>query len=378
VIKAGVIKAGVIKVLVVDDSALMRRLVGEILATQPDMQAAFARDGEEALRQVRLLRPDVVTLDVTMPGLDGLEVLDRLMVEYPCPVVMVSSLTSAGAEATLEALQRGAVDVVAKPTGALSLGIDELRPMLLEKIRTAAGARPRRARGLVERIRLRAVAPSRRVPPPVVTPGGRSPAAAPLQGAEPAGIVLVGASTGGPPALDAVLSRLPAGFPWAVLVAQHMPAAFTGPLARRLDRLCALRVTEVTGPTPLVAGCVYIAAGDADMIVTRRGGSGGGGPLAQSAPASAVHRWHPSVDRLVGTAMQHLDAARLLGVLLTGMGDDGAAAMAALRSGGGHTIAEAESTAVVWGMPGALVRAGGAEAVAPLDEIVTTLLDWLA
>ena len=181
--------------------------------------------------------------------------------------------------------------------------------------------------------------------------------------------MIVGTSTGGPPALDALLSPLSADFPWPILVAQHMPATFTGPLARRLDRLSALNVQEVTQPTPLTVGNVYIGKGDADIIVVMRGEI----PFVTSAPALAEHRWHPSVDRLVTSAIQHLGAGRLVGVLMTGMGNDGATAMSRLRSEGGRTIAEAEETAVVWGMPGELVKAGGAEVVAPVDKIATQL-----
>ena len=181
----------------------------------------------------------------------------------------------------------------------------------------------------------------------------------------PPGLVIIGTSTGGPPALDAVLSEIPADFPWPILVAQHMPAAFTASLAHRLDGLCALRVIEVARPTPLVPGCVYVARGDADMTVSRRSA----GPVALSTPSSPEHRWHPSVDRLVDSASAAMPPERLVGVLMTGMGNDGARSMAALRAAGGRTIAEAEDTAVVWGMPGELVKVGGADVVAPLDAI---------
>jgi two-component system chemotaxis response regulator CheB len=186
------------------------------------------------------------------------------------------------------------------------------------------------------------------------------------------GVVLVGSSTGGPPALDALLSPLPADFPWPILIAQHMPATFTGPLARRLDRLCALTVREVTGPMLLAPGNVYVGRGDADMIVTTRPE----GCVVTAAPASAEHRWHPSVDRLVTTAMEHLGPRRLIGVLMTGMGNDGAAAMTRLSGEGGRTIAESEETAIIWGMPGELVKAGGAQVVAPLGKIADHLMGW--
>jgi two-component system chemotaxis response regulator CheB len=202
--------------------------------------------------------------------------------------------------------------------------------------------------------------------------------AAPLQPARassPSGgpvdaLVIVGTSTGGPPALDVLLGQLPAGFPWAILVAQHMPASFTGPLARRLDNLCALEVSEVTAITPIRTGHVYIGKGDADMLVSRRKGE----LVAMPAPSSPDHYWHPSVERLVSSAMQQLAPDRIVGVLMTGMGSDGAAAMTTLHDTGGRTIAEAAETAVVWGMPGALVAAGGADIVLPLERIAGHLV----
>jgi two-component system chemotaxis response regulator CheB len=292
------------------------------------------------------------------------------MVERPCPVVMVSSLTQAGAEATFEAMELGAVDFIAKPAGAVSLAIEELAPELTAKVKAAAKARLRNSLRLAERVRLRLHAshnaradrrPEQKPSQPVLRPAGLADA-----------VVLVGSSTGGPPALDALLSPLPADFPWPILVAQHMPANFTGPLARRLDKLCALTVVEVTQAMPLTSGHVYIGAGDADVVVGARGGNMMVTPVA----TSSAYRWHPSVDRLVTTAMQHIGASNLIGVLMTGMGDDGAAAMTRLHQEGGRTIAEAEETAVIWGMPGELVKAGGADVVAPLDMISAQLLAW--
>lgn len=356
-----------IRLLVVDDSALMRRLLANVFAGEGDFTLAFARDGLEALACLAGFQPDVITLDIHMPRMDGLACLDRIMIERPCPVVMVSSMTEAGADVTLEAMGLGAVDFIAKPDGAISLAIDELGPLLVRKVRAAASARLRRSRRLAERVR-HVTTPARLAVRAEAAPAARLAVAPP-----PDGVVLVGTSTGGPPALDALLSALPADFPWPILVAQHMPAVFTGPLARRLDALCALTVQEVVRPMPFLAGHVYIGRGDADIVVGMRPG----GPVVQAAPSLPDYPWHPSVDRLVTTAMQHLPAARLIGVLMTGMGHDGAAAMTRLRAEGGRTIAEAEETAVVWGMPGELVRAGGAEAVVPLDAIADTLLGWL-
>jgi two-component system chemotaxis response regulator CheB len=354
----------VIKLLVVDDSALVRKLLGQAFAGEADFELEFARDGLEALGKLASFQPDVITLDVHMPQMDGLACLDRIMVERPCPVVMVSSLTEDGAQATLEALRLGAVDFVPKPTGAVSLHMDRLAPELVAKVRAAAGARLRSSLRLKERVRHRIGGAAPR--PRQWTNAGPD---APVTMASGDGLVLVGVSTGGPPALEALLAPLPADFPWPILVAQHMPATFTGPLARRLDGLCQIAVTEVQRPTVLAPGCAYIGRGDADLIVSRRAGQ----LVAMSAPPRPGYPWHPSADRLVRTAMDELPPGQLIGVLLTGMGDDGAQAMTLLHAQGGRVIAEAEETAVVWGMPGELVKAGGADWVLPLPRIAERL-----
>jgi two-component system chemotaxis response regulator CheB len=377
-----------IKLLIVDDSALMRKLLTGIFTEEGDFDIRTARNGAEALELARTGRPDVVTLDINMPEMDGLTCLSRLMVETPCPVVIVSSLSHEGAEITLEALHLGAVDVVAKPEGTVSLSIDRIRPLLVEKVRAAAQARLRPTLRLVDRVRHRIgrtggetalpVSPRRppRVPIPVpaappatAPPATAPPATAPPDGPAPEGLVLIGASTGGPPALEAILADLPGDFPWPVLVAQHMPATFTGVFAQRLDRLCALTVLEAIQAMPIRPGHVYIARGDADLIVAHRPT----GLIVQPVPASPSHRWHPSVDRLVISALNQSDASRLIGVLITGMGNDGAAAMARLHGQGGYTIAQDENSAVVWGMPGELVRQGGADSILPLTQIATDL-----
>ena len=360
------------RLLVVDDSALMRRVLGDVFQDELGFEVAFARDGVEALEKLHVFKPEVITLDVQMPRMDGLDCLDRIMIERPCPVVMVSSQTAEGADATLEALELGAVDFVAKPDGAVSLALDDFAPLLVEKVKAAAASRLRRTHRLAERVRaLHGVTPA---PKPAPAPRSKPVAAwRPPPAGTPPGLVIIGTSTGGPPALDAVLSKIPADFPWPILVAQHMPAAFTASLARRLDGLCALRVIEVTRPTPLVPGCVYIARGDADMTVSRRSA----GPVALPTPSSPEHRWHPSVDRLVASAAAAMPSERLVGVLMTGMGNDGARTMAELRTAGGRTIAESEDTAVIWGMPGELVKADGADVVAPLGEIADRILDMV-
>lgn len=358
-----------IRLLIVDDSALMRKLLTEIFSRQPDFEVRTARDGVEALAMLGEHIADVVTLDVQMPRMDGLSCLDRIMIEHPCPVVMLSSLTADMADATLEALHLGAVDFVTKPGGAISMKIDEMAPLLVEKVRAAAGARPRASLRLQERVRHRTgnAAPRPRrgaaAPEPFVGPKRAVDA---LTGD---GLVLIGVSTGGPPALEVLLAGLPGSFPWPILIAQHMPASFTGPLAKRLDGLCALSVQEVSQSTQLSAGHAYIGRGDADIIVSRRAS----GLVALAAPALEGYPWHPSADRLVRTAMNHVPPRKLVGVLLTGMGSDGAAAMGQLHEQGGRTIAEAQETAVVWGMPGELVAAGRADWVVPLPAIADCL-----
>ena len=349
-----------IKVLVVDDSALVRKLFGRVLGNEADFELQFARNGVEALKQLESFRPTVVTLDIQMPEMGGLECLDRIMVENPCPVLMVSSRAADGAEETLEALRLGAVDFVLKPAGAVSLRIDEFAPQLVQKIRIAATAKLKASVRLRERVLHR----TRRRAAPSAARSKRATARASGDG-----LVLVGTSTGGPSALEALLAPLPATFPWPIVVAQHMPASFTGALAKRLDELCALHVVEVVRPTRLEAGHAYIGRGDADVIVTRRSA----GLMAMSAPAEADYPWHPSTNRLVDSALRHVDPAQLIGVLMTGMGNDGAAAMARLHEAGGTTIAESKDTAVVWGMPGELVAAGGADWTEPVHTIAARL-----
>ncbi len=384
-----------IKLLIVDDSALMRKVLGETFSAEGDFDIRFARNGREALELAKSFQPDVVTLDVHMPEMDGLDCLDRMMVETPRPVVMISALTDDGAEATLQALELGAIDFMAKPPGPVSLEIDALRPTLVEKVRTAAGAKLRRSLRLRDRVRHRLAqgrargtgAGSGQAAARRIADGGAARAPVPARprpsrrpwpdrgeiAAELPGLVLIGASTGGPPAIETVVVNLPADFPWPVVIAQHLPASFTGAFARRLDALCALHVVEVARPTALRPMHVYIGRGDADIIVAPRAG----GPIALSAPASADYQWHPSVERLVTSALACFPAANLVGVLMTGMGSDGSDAMTRLKHEGGRTIAESEATAVVWGMPGELVKKGGAERVAPLGQIATTLLDMV-
>ncbi len=347
-----------IKVLVVDDSALMRKHLRGILEEGGDFIVTTARDGRDALVRVAEDDPDVITLDINMPVMDGLECLSHIMTDYPRPVIMVSSLTNEGAVATFEAMELGAVDYVLKPGGTVSLNIREVSKEICAKVRAAARSRRRTSTS------------RRSTKPAAVRPTTKKPATS-LSSAS-VGLVLIGVSTGGPSTLETILTELPADFPCPILVSQHMPARFTGVFAQRLNNLCALNVKEVTGPTPLQVGEILIARGESDVIVGKRVGK----LMALNMPPDSS-LWHPSVDRMVHSALEHFDPKNLIGVELTGMGYDGAEAMAKLHAGGGRTIAESEDSAVVFGMPKELIERGGAEVILPADKIAAQLRSWL-
>jgi two-component system chemotaxis response regulator CheB len=354
-----------IRVLVVDDSALMRKHLRELLTVTGEFEVTTARDGRDALELLHKIDPDVITLDINMPEMDGLTCLARIMTERPKPVVMVSSLTEKGAQVTYEALALGAVDYIPKPDGTISLNLRNSSAQIIAKVRAAAGARISRVRGLGERLRSesgRSATAKSRATNPITAAESRD-----------LGIVLIGVSTGGPRVLEEILPDLPADFPWPILIAQHMPRNFTGTFARRLDAICQIGVEEVSDRSALRPGRAYVGRGDADLVLLKRGGDW----IAATVPCDSERIWHPSVARMVETAMACLAPERLVGVMLTGMGDDGAEAMAELHRNGGRTVAEAESTAVVFGMPGELVKRGGADAVLPSYQIAQKLNQWL-
>lgn len=353
-----------IKLLIVDDSALMRRQLTQIFASAGGFELRYARNGEEAVKENRDFQPDVVTLDINMPEMDGLTALSLIMAERPVPVVMVSSLTEQGALATFEALNLGAVDYVAKPGGTISLSMDAIQADLLAKVRAASKARIKsrgssvQVRGLTQRMRADREQVAR--------------GAAQRRGAAGEGLVLVGVSTGGPHTLEEILPQLPADFPWPVLVAQHMPAAFTKSFADRLDQCCSLRVVEASSPMPVEPGTIYIGKGGADMVLTMRASK----LTVVAKPENPQHLWHPSVELLGRSALEHCDPARLIGVMLTGMGNDGVGAFTEIKRRGGRTVAESEESAVVFGMPGELIKNGGANLVMGADKIATQINVW--
>jgi two-component system chemotaxis response regulator CheB len=362
-----------LKVLIVDDSALMRKYLAEILEASLEVELQTARDGADALQRIQEWDPDVVTLDINMPVMDGLTCLSHIMTDLPRPVVMVSSLTERDALATLEALSLGAVDFVTKPGGTVSLNIKQAAAEIVAKVR-AAGRQARikrlrrRARPTAEEARLEAE-PAR----PVEVPAAARPTFTPAPRTGAVKLVLVGVSTGGPSTLEQILPFLPADFAAPVLVAQHMPGTFTRLFASRLNSLCKVRVEEVQKRSRLQAGHVYIAQGDMDVEVSRLAV----GPVATTIPERSDLIWHPSVERMVSTAAAALDPRQLVGVMLTGMGNDGAAAMTAMHAQGGRTVAESEDTAIIFGMPGELIAMGGAEAILPNQRIANQLVEWV-
>jgi len=303
-----------IKLLIVDDSALMRRQLAGLFTQAGGFEIRQARNGREAIAENHAFAPDVITLDINMPEMDGLTALSVIMTERPVPVVMVSSLTEQGAMATLEALNMGAVDYIPKPGGTISLSIEEIERDLISKVRAAARSQLRKAPAAI-----RAPAPRAALRPSAAISRLRA-APRPTGRASGDGLVLIGVSTGGPRTLEEILPLLPANFPWPVLVVQHMPAAFTKSFADRLNRICELEVIEVSTPSAIEPGMVYIARGGADMVLAKRAD----GLYAVPRPESAQHLWHPSVELLGRSALAHVPANALVAVMLTGMGNDGA------------------------------------------------------
>lgn len=352
-----------IKLLIVDDSALMRRQLNLLFQAEGDFEIQVARNGREAVAANVEFAPDVITLDINMPEMDGLTALSLIMAERPVAVVMVSSLTEKGALATLEALNMGAVDYITKPDGTISLSINQIEAEIVNKVRAAARARLKQARA--------------RSTPKTITPRAEVRVASTQRITRNApgkdGIVLIGVSTGGPRTLEDILPQLPADFPWPVVVAQHMPPSFTRPFAERMDQLCALRVSEVGRPMPVEPGNIYVARGGGDTLLTRRFNR----LTAIPRPEDSSQLWHPSVELLGRSALEHCDPAQVIAVMLTGMGYDGAEAFTKLHASGARTIAESEDSAVVFGMPAELISRGGATKVLPAERIAGQLFKWL-
>ena len=342
-----------IKVLVVDDSALMRKMVGDIISTTPGLElAGTANDGLECLAQVNRLQPDVVTLDIEMPNMDGLQALARLMTEHPVAVLILSAHAVEGAEATLLALELGAVDFITKPSGSISLDIEKVRLQLVEKIIMAAG---------VDLKKLKNQRGIKHEPAPAKFP-------AKSQGQK---IVAIGSSTGGTRALAEIIPRLPGNLNAGIILVQHMPVGFTKSLADRLSSRSRIMVQEAKPGDMIKPGLALMAPADYHLTVDETGQRV---QLNQDHPRFGVR---PSVD----VTMESLAASSklsLVGVILTGMGHDGAQGIAAIKRRGGHTIAEDRSTCVVFGMPKSAIETGMVDLVLPLDQIPQAIIEACA
>jgi two-component system chemotaxis response regulator CheB len=342
-----------IKVLCVDDSALVRGLMTEIINSHPDMEVvATAPDPLVARDLIKQHNPDVLTLDVEMPRMDGLDFLERLMRLRPMPVIMVSSLTERGGEITLRALELGAIDFVTKPKLGIRDGLMEYSEAIAEKIRVAF------------RSKVRPPAAASSAPPPAARPRG------PLASSEK--LVIIGASTGGTEAIKDVLVPMPPDSP-AILITQHMPAGFTKSFAQRLDGMCSVTVREGVHGERVLPGHVYLAPGGETHMKLGRSGAN---YVIELLPTEPVNRHRPSVDVLFNSAAEAA-GRNAIGVILTGMGKDGAAGLLAMHKAGAYTIAQDEASCVVFGMPREAIALGGASEVIALSRISDRLLERL-
>ena len=369
-----------IRVMIVDDSALMRKLLTEVLSRSPEVEVVdTAMDGQFALEHLRRVQPDVVLMDMDMPRLDGLSALERIVAEYALPVVMCSKLTTAGSQAMMDALARGAVDFIEKPSLA-SLTSGAATADIIARVRGASGARVSAANRRPSP-RVRANGPAAILP--AVAPVTAQPVAVTTLGLQPAlkqfqhlvqqaapELVAIGTSTGGPPALEQVLTPLPGDFPLGIVIVQHMPANFTTLLAAHLNRICQLTVREAAEGDCLAPGLALIAPGGAHLRVVRVNGQY---QVAIDRAGALVSGHRPSVDVLfdsVASASQGRAAA----LLMTGMGSDGATGLGRLAEAGALTIAQAPDTCVISGMPRSAIERGFVRAILPLDELASAVL----
>jgi len=352
-----------VKVLVVDDSAFMRKAISMMLESDPEiLVVGKATNGVEGVEMVKELKPDVVTLDIEMPRMDGLTALKQIMAENPTPVMMVSSLTTEGASATLDALSLGAVDFIPKQLSFVALDIIKIKDELLKKIKHIARNKPRFY--FAARHHPKAAEINRAV--------RREADGSPQSGRtcrQRPGIVAIGSSTGGPPALQAIIPRLPENLPAPIIVVQHMPPTFTKSLAERLDSLSAVQVKEAEHGETLHPGTVYIAPGDKHLTVRNMISSGR--ILLSDEPSSTLHR--PAVDIMVKSIAEGY-GSRVLGVILTGMGSDGLEGLRLVKAKGGLVFAQDEASCVVYGMPRAVVENNLADKVVHIDHMANEIV----
>lgn len=352
-----------IKVLIIDDSALIRRLLTEILNKSDAIEVVgTAADPYIARKKIKLFNPDVLTLDVEMPNMDGLTFLRNVMRLRPMPVVMISSLTEKGAETTLRALQYGAVDFIAKPRLDVVNGLNEYVDDIIAKVRAAASSR---AGTLVSRTASAADLVPYHTPPILKETVPRIY----LEVADK--IVAIGSSTGGTEALKRVVCDLPAKAP-AIVVSQHLPVSFSASFAKHLDDITAMSACVASDGQPITQGNIYIAPGDKHLLVLRNGD----GYICRLCDGAPVNRHKPSVDVMFRSVAQNV-GSQALGILLTGMGNDGAAGMLEMREAGSTNIVQDEASSVVWGMPGEACKLGAAHHVVPLECIAGRLMEWV-
>ena len=343
-----------IKVLIVDDSALIRSVMSEIVNSQADMEVvATAPDPLVARELIKKHNPDVLTLDVEMPKMDGLDFLEKLMRLRPMPVLMVSSLTERGSEITMRALELGAVDFVTKPKISIQTGMREYTELITDKIRAAARAR----------VKARTVQAN-------AAPSALQALRSPLISSEK--LIIIGASTGGTEAIREFLMQMPSDCP-GILIAQHMPEGFTTSFARRLDSLCRISVSEAAGNERILPGHAYIAPGHSHLLLTRSGAN----YMTKIEQTDPVNRHRPSVDVLFRSAAVAA-GKNAVGVILTGMGKDGAAGMLEMKNAGAHNFAQDEASCVVFGMPREAIAIGATHEVAPLQALPGLVLGQLA
>lgn len=347
-----------IRVLVAEDSRFMRRVIRQILASDPEIDVVgFAADGAEAVEAVANLAPDVVTMDVKMPRLDGLSAVERIMERRPTPILMLSSQTQEGSAAAIRALELGAVDFIAKPSGSVDLDLEGLREEIIRKVKMAARVRP--VRTTATRTGTRPAAAAGSIPRPESAPS-------PVGGDGWAPCVVIGASTGGPAALLKLIPELPRGCPASVLIVQHMPSPYTAQLAGELAARAALPVKEAESGERLERGVVYISPGSRHLTLSARGAVN-----LHLAPRNGGEC--PSADLAMTSVAEHLGPLTL-GVVLTGMGRDGAAGARRIKQAGGVVIAQDEASSAVYGMPRAALETGCVDAVVSLSDLPEVML----
>jgi len=344
-----------IKVLIVDDSALMRKKVREMLESDPDIEVVgAARDGQDGVTKARALKPDVITMDINMPVMDGLTALCIVIEENICPVIMLSSLTQEGAATTFEAMELGAFDYVAKPGGTVSINIDEVREDLITKVKAAVKAgNSKLRRKTAKPVKKKLVVEQEEEEPLELD---EYPA------------VCIGISTGGPKTIFDVLPELEKNFPAAVFMVQHMPPSFTATYARRLNEYCRIHVKEAEAGEEVRPGVCYLGKGGFHMTLYKKPG----GKIIIRLTKKPEHHFVPSVDVMMDS-VRSCFGDKTIGVLMTGMGDDGANSMVKIRKGGGFTIAESEESCIVFGMPKEAIARGGADVVIPSTKIAGEL-----